>query len=113
MHDAIPFIHRGGTLMTNLSRCDVIRLLTFSMLLLILPPTSWAQQRPPIAEQMAKQQGQNDGHRYLVCSRGWGRKIGCDRLNRGMARRFRRRPISGSVAACRRLPILMVCPLPR
>ena len=60
-----------------------------------------------------KQQGQNDGHRYLVCSRGWGRKIGCDRLNRGMARRFRRRPISGSVAACRRLPILMVCPLPR
>src|SRR5260370_31870778 len=21
------------------------------------------------------QQGQNDGHRYLVCSRGWGRKI--------------------------------------
>ncbi len=35
------------------------------------------------------------------------------RLNRGTARRFRRRPISGSVAACRRLPILMVCPLPR
>ncbi len=43
--------------MTNSSRCDVIRLLTFSMLLLILPPTSWAQQRPPIAEQMAKTYG--------------------------------------------------------
>src|SRR5712692_1462386 len=67
---------------------------------------------PPFTT-VQQQQGQNDGHRYLVCSRGWGRKIGCDRLNRGTARRFRRRPISGSVAACRRLPILMVCPLPR
>ena len=40
--------------MTNFSRLDVIRLLAFSMLLLIFPATSWAQQRPPIAEQMAK-----------------------------------------------------------
>jgi len=55
--------------MTNLRRLDVIRLLAFSMLLLILPATSWAQQRPPIAEQMAKTYGfdsfgQIEGIRY-------------------------------------------------
>ena len=43
--------------MTNLRRLDVIRLLAFSMLLSILPATSWAQQRPPTAEQMAKTYG--------------------------------------------------------
>jgi len=42
--------------MTNLSRLDVIRLFAFSMLL-ILPATSGAQQRPPIAEQIAKTYG--------------------------------------------------------
>jgi len=47
----------------------VIRLLAFSMLLSILPATSWAQQRPPIAEQMAKTYGldsfgQIEGIRY-------------------------------------------------
>jgi hypothetical protein len=52
-----PFIHRGGTFMTNLSRLDAIRLLAFGMLLLILPATSGAQQRPLIAEQMAKTYG--------------------------------------------------------
>jgi hypothetical protein len=55
--------------MTNWRRPDVIRLLAFSMLLLILPATSWAQQRPPIAEQMAKtygldEFGQIEGIRY-------------------------------------------------
>jgi hypothetical protein len=55
--------------MTNLSRLDVIRLLAFSMLLSILPATSWAQQRPPTAEQMAKTYGldsfgQIEGIRY-------------------------------------------------
>ena len=55
--------------MTNLSRLDVIRHLAFSMVLLILPATSWAQQRPPIAEQMAKTYGldsfgQIEGIRY-------------------------------------------------
>jgi len=55
--------------MTNFSRLDVIRLLAFSMLLLIFPATSWAQQRPPIAEQMAKTYGldsfgQIEGIRY-------------------------------------------------
>jgi hypothetical protein len=55
--------------MTNLSRLDVIRLLAFGMLLLLLPATSWAQQRPPIAEQMAKTYGldsfgQIEGIRY-------------------------------------------------
>ena len=54
--------------MTNLSRLDVIRLFAFSMLLLLLPATSWAQ-RPPIAEQMAKTYGldsfgQIEGIRY-------------------------------------------------
>lgn len=48
---------------------DVIRLLAFSMLVLILPATSWAQQLPPIAEQMAKTYGLNsfgqiEGIRY-------------------------------------------------
>jgi hypothetical protein len=55
--------------MTNLSRLGVIRLFAFSMLLLLLPLTSWAQQRPPIAEQMAKTYGldsfgQIEGIRY-------------------------------------------------
>ena len=42
--------------MKKLSRLDVIRLLACSMLL-ILPGTSRAQQRPPIAEQLAKTYG--------------------------------------------------------
>lgn len=42
--------------MTSLSRLDVIRRLAFSMLL-VLAATSAAQQRPPIAEQMAKTYG--------------------------------------------------------
>jgi hypothetical protein len=40
----------------EMSRLDVIRLFAFSMLL-ILPATSMAQQRPPIAEQIAKAYG--------------------------------------------------------
>src|SRR3954464_10393730 len=53
--------------MTNASRRDALRL--FSMLLLILPAAAWAQQRPPIAEQMAKTYGldsfgQIEGIRY-------------------------------------------------
>src|SRR5258708_3970153 len=64
-----PFIHLGGTFMKTSSRLDVIRLLAFSVLLLILPATSQAQQRPPIAEQMAKTYGldsfgQIEGIRY-------------------------------------------------
>jgi hypothetical protein len=55
--------------MTNLSGLDVIRLLAASVLLLIFPAMSWAQQRPPIAEQMAKTYGldsfgQIEGIRY-------------------------------------------------
>jgi len=55
--------------MTNLSRLDVIRLFAFSMLLLLLPARPWAQQLPPIAEQMAKTYGldsfgQIEGIRY-------------------------------------------------
>jgi hypothetical protein len=41
---------------SEMNRLDVIRLLAFSMLL-ILPATSGAQQLPPIAEQMAKTYG--------------------------------------------------------
>jgi hypothetical protein len=43
--------------MTNLCRRDAIRLLAFSLLLLLLPATSWAQQPSPIAEQVAKTYG--------------------------------------------------------
>jgi hypothetical protein len=55
--------------MTNLSRLAVIHLFAFGMVLLLLPATSWAQQRPPIAEQMAKTYGldsfgQIEGIRY-------------------------------------------------
>jgi hypothetical protein len=55
--------------MTNLSRLEVIRRFAFGMLLLLLPATSWAQQRPAIAEQMAKTYGldsfgQIEGIRY-------------------------------------------------
>jgi len=55
--------------MTNLRRLEVIRLFAFNLLLFILPATSWAQQRLPIAEQMAKTYGldsfgQVEGIRY-------------------------------------------------
>ncbi len=43
--------------MTNSSRCDVILLFIFGMLLMIFPAASWAQQRPPIVEQIAKTYG--------------------------------------------------------
>jgi hypothetical protein len=43
--------------MTKLSRLDVIRLSAVGMLLLIHPAASWAQQRPPIVDQMAKTYG--------------------------------------------------------
>ncbi|HEY3909980.1 MAG TPA: hypothetical protein VGM07_08825 [Stellaceae bacterium] len=43
--------------MTNSSRREVIRRLALGMLLSILPATSWAQQRPQIAEQMAETYG--------------------------------------------------------
>jgi hypothetical protein len=54
--------------MTYLSRLEVIRIFAFGVLLL-LPATSWAQQRPPIAEEMARTYGfdsfgQIDGIRY-------------------------------------------------
>lgn len=39
--------------MTISCRLDVIRLLAFSMMLLACPATSWAQQRPPIAGEVA------------------------------------------------------------
>jgi hypothetical protein len=55
-------------LMTTLRRLDAIRLSVFGMLLL-LPAASWAQQRPPIVDQMAKAYGldsfgQIEGIRY-------------------------------------------------
>src|SRR5271168_3440451 len=55
--------------MTNLRRLEVIRLFALNLLLLILPATSWAQQRLPIAEQIAKTYGldsfgQVEGIRY-------------------------------------------------
>jgi hypothetical protein len=43
--------------MTNLSRLDVIRLAAVGVLLVISPAASWGQQRPPIADQMAKTYG--------------------------------------------------------
>src|SRR5215469_2258247 len=49
-------IHRGGTSMTTLSQCGVIRLLALSILL-ILPATAGAQQRPPIVEKLAQTYG--------------------------------------------------------
>src|SRR5437868_5317312 len=56
--------------MRNPSRLDAIRLFVFGVLLLVLPSASWAQQRPPIAEQMAKTYGldsfgQVEGIRYV------------------------------------------------
>jgi hypothetical protein len=55
--------------MTNLRRRDAIRILAGSVLPLALPARSWAQDRPAIAEQMAKtfgldSFGQVDGIRY-------------------------------------------------
>ena len=41
--------------MTNSSRATMIRLLAFGVL--VLAATSWAQQRPPILEQIAKTYG--------------------------------------------------------
>ena len=55
--------------MINLRRLDVIRLFAVSALLLTPSATSWAQQRPPIADKMAKTHGldsfgQVEGIRY-------------------------------------------------
>src|SRR5437773_11722468 len=75
-------IHRGANSMTGASRVTMIRLLAF--VVLVLAPTSWAQKRPPIAEQIAKTYGldsfgQIEGIRYtfniqlpgLNVSRSW------------------------------------------
>lgn len=43
--------------MTNASRPTMIRLLAFGVLVLALAATSWAQNRPPILEQVAKTYG--------------------------------------------------------
>src|SRR5215470_18996535 len=51
----IYFNHRGGPSMTKLGRSTTIRFLVFAML--VLAATSWAQTRPPIAEQMTKTYG--------------------------------------------------------
>src|ERR1700730_18158646 len=51
----LPFT-RGGTFMTILTQLHVIRLLALGMLL-ILPATSGAQQRPPILEKLTKTYG--------------------------------------------------------
>jgi glycosyltransferase involved in cell wall biosynthesis len=51
----IYFNHRGGPSMTKLGRSTTIRFLVFAML--VLAATSWAQTRPPIAEQIAKTYG--------------------------------------------------------
>ena len=55
--------------MTDLSGSDAIRLFVLGTLLSILPATSWGQQRPPIADQVAKVYGIDsfskiDGIRY-------------------------------------------------
>jgi len=55
--------------MVNLRRLDVIRLFALSALLLTPSAISWAQQRPPIADKMAKTHGldsfgQVEGIRY-------------------------------------------------
>src|SRR4051812_17419679 len=60
---------RGATLMINLRRFDAIRIFALSALLLTPSVLSWAQQRPPIAEKMAKTHGldsfgQVEGIRY-------------------------------------------------
>src|SRR5262244_1120246 len=47
--------HRGGPSMTKLDRSTTIRFLVCAML--VLAATSWAQTRPPIAEQIAKTYG--------------------------------------------------------
>jgi hypothetical protein len=43
--------------MTVLSRLRIVRLLAFTVLVLVLAAPSWAQTRPPIAEQIAKTYG--------------------------------------------------------
>jgi hypothetical protein len=43
--------------MTNLSRLNMIRLLAFTVLVLVFAAISRAQERPPVAEQMAKTYG--------------------------------------------------------
>ena len=70
--------------MINLRRCGVIRLFVFSALLLAPFAIGWAQQRPAIADKMAKAHGldsfgQIEGIRYtfnverpnLNVSRSW------------------------------------------
>src|SRR5208282_4704005 len=55
IQDNIRSIHRGANSMTNSSRATVIRLLAFGVV--FFAATSWAQNRPPILEQIAKTYG--------------------------------------------------------
>ena len=90
--------------MTNLSRLYVTRRLAFSLPLLILPATSGAQQRPPIAGEVAKTYGLDsfgkiEGIRYtfngefpgVKLSRKWEWNPKTDRsLTRGKTRKVSR-----------------------
>ena len=82
--------------MTNFGRLDVIRFLAFTMPLLLLPAPSWAQQRPPIAEQIAKTYGldsfgQIEGIRYTFNAELPGAKL---------SRTWEWNPKTGNVTLC-------------
>jgi hypothetical protein len=91
---ALSFPHRGATFMINLRPLDVIRIFAISALLLIPPAISWAQQRPPVANKMAKtfgidSFGQIEGIRYTFNVERPGAKI---------ARSWEWNPKTGSVS---------------
>src|SRR5260370_1193016 len=55
IQDSIRSIHQGAKSMTNASRITIIRFLAFGVV--VLAATVWAQNRPPILEQIAKTYG--------------------------------------------------------
>ena len=61
--------------MKKLSRLDVVRRLVFSMLL-ILPATLGAQQRPPIFEKIAKTYGLDSWDQIQAIRYTWNRQFG-------------------------------------
>jgi hypothetical protein len=67
--------------MTNLSRLNVIRVLAFSMLL-ILPGTLGAQTRPPILEKIAKTYGLDSWDQIQAIRYSWNLQLGTFNISR-------------------------------
>jgi hypothetical protein len=68
-----PFNLKEGELMTKSTCCSMIRLLAFAVL--VLAPNSWAQNRPPILEKIAKTYGLDSWNQIEAIRYTWNGEI--------------------------------------